>query len=65
MNMGVTGSHATDMVVSPIGAVEKRGLPLHEEVRMIVGLSTPGEDSVNANTVGVRDRRSHFGYSVE
>ena len=51
VNMGVTGSHARDMAVSPIGAVEKGGLPLSEDVRMIVGLSTPGDESVNANTV--------------
>ena len=51
LNMRVAGSHVRDMVVSPIGAVEKGGLPMCEDVRMIVGLSTPGDQSINANTV--------------
>lgn len=48
--MGPAGSNARDMVVSPVGAVAKGGQPLCEDVRIIVGLSAPGEQSLNANT---------------
>ena len=53
LNMGPAGHFCSDMVISPVGGVEKGGFPIWEKVRIISGLSTPTHDSINANTANV------------
>ena len=50
VDMGPTGHFCPDMVNSPVGGVEKGGHPIWKKVRIIAGLSTPEERSINANT---------------
>ena len=53
LEMGPAGEYCADMVISPVGGVEKGGYPIWEKVRIIQGLSTPLERSINANTANV------------
>ena len=53
VDMGPTGHFCDEMVVSPVGGVEKGGFPIWEKVRIINGLSTPMDRSINANTANV------------
>ena len=50
LDMGPAGHFCREMVVSPVGGVEKGGYPIWEKVRIISGLSTPVDYSINANT---------------
>ena len=47
---GILGRNCRNMVVSPMGAVKKGEEPLSENVRIILGLSSPRGDSINSNT---------------
>lgn len=53
LEMGLAGHFCHDMVISPVGGVEKGGFPIWEKVRIISGLSTPSDHSINANTANV------------
>ena len=46
----VVGKKIGSIVVSPVGAVPKGGKPMTEALRVIGGLSTPGERSINKST---------------
>ena len=53
LEMGPAGEYCPEMVISPVGGVQKGGFPIWEKVRIIQGLSTPLHESINANTANI------------